>query len=113
MAWTVPSTWVSAAVLTAAQLNAQVRDNLAYLKDRTQVGSGTVTTVAASVVSVAVTFPTPFPVTPKVTVTPVFSSPQLLSTAIATGTSATGFTINMYRSSGSGAVTFHWIASIG
>ena len=28
MAWTTPSTWVSGAILTAAQLNTQVRDNL-------------------------------------------------------------------------------------
>ncbi len=113
MAWTAPSTWVAAAVLTAAQLNEQIRDNLLYLKGRTQVGTGSVTTVAGSVVSVAVTFPTAFASAPKVTVTPVFSSPQLISTAIATGTSATSFTVNMYRTSGSGAVTFHWHASLG
>lgn len=28
MAWTTPSTWVSGAILTAAQLNQQLRDNL-------------------------------------------------------------------------------------
>jgi hypothetical protein len=28
MAWTAPSTWVSGAILTAAQLNEQLRDNL-------------------------------------------------------------------------------------
>lgn len=28
MAWSTPSTWVAGAVLTAAQLNAQLRDNL-------------------------------------------------------------------------------------
>lgn len=32
MAYTTPSTWSSAAVLTAAQLNEQVRDNITYLK---------------------------------------------------------------------------------
>jgi len=31
MAWSSPSTWVAGAVLTAAQLNAQVRDNLLAL----------------------------------------------------------------------------------
>jgi len=35
MAWTSPRTWVAAAVLTAAQLNEQVRDNLNYLKGET------------------------------------------------------------------------------
>lgn len=36
MAWTTPSTWVASAVLTAAQLNQQIRDNLTALSDRTQ-----------------------------------------------------------------------------
>lgn len=36
MAWTAPSTWVAAAVLTAAQLNQQLRDNLLALSDRHQ-----------------------------------------------------------------------------
>ena len=31
MAWNAPATWVSGAILTAAQLNAQLRDNLNYL----------------------------------------------------------------------------------
>jgi hypothetical protein len=33
MAWTSPSTWVAGAVLTAAQLNAQVRDNMKAIGD--------------------------------------------------------------------------------
>jgi hypothetical protein len=32
MAWTSPATWNAGAILTAAQLNTQLRDNLAYLK---------------------------------------------------------------------------------
>ena len=31
MAWTTPSTWVAGAILTAAQLNTQLRDNLTEL----------------------------------------------------------------------------------
>jgi len=31
MAWTAPSTWVAGAVLTAAQLNQQLRDNMNFL----------------------------------------------------------------------------------
>jgi len=31
MAWTAPSTWVSGAILTAAQLNQQLRDNMTEL----------------------------------------------------------------------------------
>lgn len=33
MVWTTPSTWVSGAVLTAAQLNQQLRDNLKAIGD--------------------------------------------------------------------------------
>lgn len=32
MAWTSPSTWADGAVVSAAQLNTQLRDNLTYLK---------------------------------------------------------------------------------
>ena len=32
MAWTTPRTWIAGEVVTAALLNAQVRDNLTYLK---------------------------------------------------------------------------------
>ena len=31
MAWTAPSTWVAGAILTAAQLNEQLRDNMSVL----------------------------------------------------------------------------------
>lgn len=37
MAWTTPKTWAANAVLTAAELNAHVRDNLDYLYDRPSV----------------------------------------------------------------------------
>lgn len=33
MAWTSPTTWAAAAVVTAAQLNTHLRDNITYLKD--------------------------------------------------------------------------------
>lgn len=33
MAWTTPSTWVSGAILTAAQLNTQLRDNMNAIGD--------------------------------------------------------------------------------
>lgn len=33
MAWSTPSTWVAGAVLTAAQLNAQLRDNMKEIGD--------------------------------------------------------------------------------
>lgn len=33
MAWNTPSTWLSGAVLTAAQLNAQLRDNMKAIGD--------------------------------------------------------------------------------
>lgn len=37
MAWTAPSTWADGSLVNAAQLNAQIRDNMAYLKG--QAGS--------------------------------------------------------------------------
>src|SRR6266542_5785773 len=33
MAWVTPRTWVQGEVVTAAQLNEQLRDNISYLKD--------------------------------------------------------------------------------
>lgn len=35
MAWTAPRTWVTGEIVTAAQLNGHVRDNLSYLKGAT------------------------------------------------------------------------------
>ena len=37
MGWTSPATWVSGSILTAAQLNQQVRDNENYLKGETDL----------------------------------------------------------------------------
>lgn len=37
MAWTTPRTWTVGEVVTAAQMNEQLRDNLNYLKSRTDV----------------------------------------------------------------------------
>lgn len=43
MAWTSPSTWVAGAVLTAAQLNQQLRDNLKAIGDPWQSYTPTLT----------------------------------------------------------------------
>jgi len=37
MGWTTPRTWVTGAVLTAAQMNEQIRDNQNYLKEHMDV----------------------------------------------------------------------------
>jgi hypothetical protein len=39
MAWTTPKTWIAGSVLTAAEMNTHVRDNLSYLYD--QIGGAT------------------------------------------------------------------------
>lgn len=113
MAWTTPMTIVAGVTHTAAQLNALIRDNLAYLKDRTQSGSSSIVTVAAGTASVVVTFPVAFSSAPRVVAFPITSSPNLLQMSVSSGVSATTCTINMYRASGSGSVSFYWIASLG
>lgn len=45
MGWTSPRTWVTSEVVTAAQMNAHVRDNLLFLKS----GVAAVSTITASV----------------------------------------------------------------
>lgn len=48
MAWTSPRTWVAGTVLTAAQLNTDVRDNLGYLKATPTINTVTLDTAAPS-----------------------------------------------------------------
>ena len=40
MAWTTPRTWTTGELVTAAQMNEQVRDNETYLKDQFNTASG-------------------------------------------------------------------------
>ena len=55
MAWTAPSTWVAGAILTAAQLNEQLRDNMNFLavpnmcRARSTTATGIPTSVATVV----------------------------------------------------------------
>ena len=54
MAWTAPRTWVTAEVVTAAQMNEQVRDNSTWLKANTaQLISETVLTGDAATITFA------------------------------------------------------------
>ena len=49
MAWTAPRTWVAAELVTAAQLNAHVRDNQLFLKDYAwPIGSIYISTVSTN-----------------------------------------------------------------
>ena len=71
-----------------------------------------VTSVAATTVTQAVTFPVAFASTPvAVVVTPSAASPNLLSTSIQNITS-TGCEIRLHRTTGSGAVSVY-VMSIG
>jgi len=49
MAWTTPKTWVANAILTAAQLNTHLRDNLAYLKASPTITALTMTAGASAI----------------------------------------------------------------
>ena len=48
MAWTTPRTWASGEVVTAANMNLYVRDNLSYLFTRTAVETGDVLAYGSS-----------------------------------------------------------------
>ena len=58
MAWTAPLTWVADAILTAAQLNTHVRDNLEFLKAYLSPDATTELTIAAGVITVTQTYHT-------------------------------------------------------
>lgn len=81
MAWTTPRTWTVGEVVTAAELNEQIRDNVGYLYDRAVTGivnsGGTIiggsrytvshTGTGAYTVSFGTAFPVPPAVIPAVT----------------------------------------------
>lgn len=68
MGWTQPRTFTAGEIIPATDLNLYVRDNLAFLKERMQVGNTTVTPVAGVPTSVTVAFPIPFESPPRVMV---------------------------------------------
>lgn len=77
----------------------------------TQDGTDSITTVAATTVGKVVNFPITFAGVPSIVALPITSAPNLIQMSIASGASASSCTVNMYRSSGSGAVSFYWIAT--
>ena len=46
MAWTNPRTWVAGEIMPGRRPQPHVRDNLAFLKERVQVGTTAITPVA-------------------------------------------------------------------
>jgi hypothetical protein len=74
-----------------------------------QRGVGSVTTVAGSVVSVTVDFPVAFSAAPRIMVDAITNRPDLVTMSHTTITT-TSFSACMYRASGSGSVSFDWIA---
>lgn len=73
------------------------------------VTSGTVTN--PTITSVAVTFPVPFDVAPRVELTLSSTRPDLWASPSTSGVTTTGFTAYFHRLSGSGSVSAGWVAS--
>lgn len=53
MAWTAPSTWVAGAILTAAQLNTQLRDNLLTLGNTAWVAVASTTCTQSGAITLS------------------------------------------------------------
>lgn len=68
MAWTTPATWSDGSIVTAADLNAQVRDNLKYLREDAATLNGAKTFSGKLTFATSTTFATggtSFPVSPS------------------------------------------------
>ena len=69
-----------------------------------------VASVGGTTVTQAVTFPTPFAAAPRVVAMAAAGSPNVVSVSSTSSTTSTGFTLGVYRSSGSGNVAVDIIA---
>lgn len=69
-----------------------------------------VASVGGTTVNLAVTFPIPFATAPRVSLTAQALSPNVISLARTTAPTTTGFTIALYRTTGSGTVAVDVIA---
>lgn len=106
--WTAPRTWVAGNVLTAAQLNTDVRDNVGYLKDSPSLAAPTITTGA--------TFSGAAPSTP--TAKTVYSDALISAWCVVTfsgGTPAIGsdFNVASLTDNGTGDVTVTFATALG
>lgn len=104
----VGSTSMGTTATTVTGAVAEVNSALSALRKNLQMGYKYVTHTAAGVVSVGVTFPTAFDGAPVVMAMPSGAYPQNMSISMGTIT-ATGFTMNVYRSSASGTGV-RWLA---
>lgn len=91
-------------------VDAQVHAALTALAKRTKSGVVPVATVGGSVVETTVHFGTPFASVPRFVALPITTSPQLLSISRGPIT-ASSATFRVYRTSGSGSVSFDWVAT--
>lgn len=115
MAWTSPRTWVTGEIVTAAELNANVRDNLAllgppvagYVNSAGVIGAGTGFTVSGSGGNYTVTFTTVFASQPVVVAVPDAYAIFYIDSVSTTGFQAHGRT----TSAGNQAVGFSFRAS--
>ena len=69
-----------------------------------------VASVGGSTVTLAVTFPTPFAVAPRVVAMASAGSPNVVSVSRTGSVTTTGFTLGLYRTTGSGTVAVDIIA---
>lgn len=130
MAWSAPKTWAGTEVLTSADMNTYVRDNLDYLFDSTPIStgwmnqgtlvsqsnqrieSGTKYVAIANTTygSAAVTFNTAFGTAPRVVMTECnLGNANCRALTVGTG----GFTGYVFNGSGgttTGSAIFNWMA---
>jgi hypothetical protein len=104
MSWTSPITWVDGDLVTAAQLNAQLRDNTTYLKNRAEnvglynsTSTFNYTGVAATVAITGA----------SITLTPTCNRVRIMITAAFINSGGTGSVIRLaYNLNGGAAVLF-------
>lgn len=79
--------------------------------EKIRAGSGVVATTAAATQSVAVTFTPAFATAPKISLDVISTTPNLFQSSHGAATTS-GFTIYLYRTSGSGNITVDWTAIV-
>lgn len=105
----VPSrkTWVEDPMMSA---DAKVQAALTALAKRHKSGNATFTAASGTTTSHPVTFVTPFAAAPRVTVDLITATPQGIDVSYGNRTT-TGFTIYVYRATGTGTVGVSWTAT--
>lgn len=112
MTWTTPRTWVAGETVTAAIMNAHVRDNLNALKNGVQYGTVSLTFSAAIFATATVTFPIAFAGAPQVAAISLGSSTYFAYLSSTPTTTSVTIGLRSYSSSSfTGTVPASWIAA--